>query len=741
MPEDVLGTHTAHFQTDGRLLQELGERLVASPEVALVEIIKNSYDADSLRCEVQIGESGRCLIIRDDGHGISHGDFLGRWMRIASAAKVEDRLSRTYQRPLTGAKGIGRFAVRSLGDRLDLITVADDRELGGRTKLTAAFDWPSIDRLTDIGMASIQFTVERVPNDTATGTALEVRALKVPVTFAGASSLRSDVLRIVSPIAALDGGRFLPANRGGPSDPGFAVSLPGSEEGGTDDFDLAQLVLRNYWARLRIDLSAGRLRFDVIFSTTRTKSIETEVTTAISDGFVADILYFPRRKGVFSGKGIDGRRAWHWVREHCGVAVVDHGFRVKPYGYKYNDWLHLDFDKSHSSRDWRSSIAQKRFPIRPEVRGRPASNPALYLPYNFQLVGAVFVRSAQHSESGSELDLTPSTDREGFLSNKAFADLEDFVRAGVEFLAREDKAELDRLERKETREATAQARQDVRSAIKFIQESPTLSAGDKVRIGKAYKQLADRVDEVEDLNARTRQSLTTMGLLGVVAGFMTHESESLVFGMEEAIVTLGSLAKKTPALRDTTKKLSARLESFKGQLQYARMFLTGVQRGDRSRLSAGAQIRLVVERFGTFASERGIKLTWQAGADVKPPPLSPALYTGVLLNLYTNALKAVLAVPESVKDPEVAARAWNEGRSHVLEVSDNGVGIPPALRGRIWEPLYTTTAEAGNPLGSGMGLGLTLVKQAVEDVGGKISLSDDPPPGFATCFRVTFRQE
>ena len=35
------------FQTEGRLLQELGERLVASPEVALVELIKNAYDADS----------------------------------------------------------------------------------------------------------------------------------------------------------------------------------------------------------------------------------------------------------------------------------------------------------------------------------------------------------------------------------------------------------------------------------------------------------------------------------------------------------------------------------------------------------------------------------------------------------------------------------------------------------------------------------------------------------------------
>jgi signal transduction histidine kinase len=40
-----------------------------------------------------------------------------------------------------------------------------------------------------------------------------------------------------------------------------------------------------------------------------------------------------------------------------------------------------------------------------------------------------------------------------------------------------------------------------------------------------------------------------------------------------------------------------------------------------------------------------------------------------------------------------------------------------------------------------MGLGLTLVKQVVEDTGGKIALLEDAPPGFGTCFRVIFPLE
>jgi signal transduction histidine kinase len=171
------------------------------------------------------------------------------------------------------------------------------------------------------------------------------------------------------------------------------------------------------------------------------------------------------------------------------------------------------------------------------------------------------------------------------------------------------------------------------------------------------------------------------------------------------------------------------------------MFLDGVRRHQAVRMSASGQIRHVLKRFESFATDHGIKVSSEAPSEVQTPSLPPAVYSGVLLNLYTNALKAVLAVTSSVRNPMVAIRAWNERGAHYLEVSDNGIGIPPELRKRIWDPLYTTTSDTGNPLGSGMGLGLTLVKQVVEDAGGKIVLSEDPPPGFNTCFRVVFSLE
>jgi signal transduction histidine kinase len=233
----------------------------------------------------------------------------------------------------------------------------------------------------------------------------------------------------------------------------------------------------------------------------------------------------------------------------------------------------------------------------------------------------------------------------------------------------------------------------------------------------------------------------TMSLLGVVAGFMTHETKSLVFEMEKAAQIVSSLAKKHPSLVDVASEIDKRLIAFKGQLQYVQLFLGGVRRNEAVRMSASGQMRHVLKRFENFATDHGIKVSTEAPADVQTPALPPAVYSGVLLNLYTNALKAVLAAVSSIRDPKVTIRAWNERETHYLEVSDNGVGIPPELRKRIWEPLYTTTSDTGNPLGSGMGLGLTLVKQVLEDVGGKIELADDPPPGFNTCFRVAFPLE
>ena len=120
--------------------------------------------------------------------------------------------------------------------------------------------------------------------------------------------------------------------------------------------------------------------------------------------------------------------------------------------------------------------------------------------------------------------------------------------------------------------------------------------------------------------------------------------------------------------------------------------------------------------------------------DLYAPAVPATLYNGILQNLYTNALKAVTARP-GTGQMTIAFRSWNERSWHFLQVSDTGVGIPSALHDRVFDPLFSTTDLNADPLGSGMGLGLSLVRRGAEAFGGRVDLVK-APPGFSTCVQL-----
>lgn len=740
--DTIAGKEIGHgqvvFETEGRLLQELGERLVASAEVALVELVKNAYDADARTCEVSI-EKG-AIGIKDDGHGMTFEQFESRWMRIATSHKLEETMSPSFGRRRTGQKGIGRFAVRFLGARVRLTTVAWDSTRKMKTQLEADFDWRAIDAAPNLRSAKVPYRLFAVDQDYPMGTTLRVEALKQDPQFLAAKSFRTMVLKIVSPFESLNRGRFKQAETASKRDPGFKVLLPGIGEPDAE-IDLAKQVFERAWADLSIDLTGRAVVFQVrLAESGKTEKLKVLIQSKISSGCFADVRFFPKRAGVFSGAPFDGREAWTWVRQNSGIAVVDHGFRIKPYGFENNDWLLLDNDTVHNKRDWRSKIATKNFPIPDEWRGRPGDNPALNLPNNFQLVGAVFLESAPPSLSAQGGDLTPAMDREGYLENEAYEQLVEVVRAGIEFLAWIDKRDI--LERQEAKakEAAKHARADFKAAIKWIQQSPTLTRSDKAELVEHYSSLAKKLDEVEEYDREARRKLETMSLLGVVAGFMTHEAARVLDGLERAINKIRGLAKKDAAIAGALKDIEDGYTSFKGQVEYTSAFVESLHQDRVATFKVAAQVRRVTERFGSFATTRGIAVSNEVKTDVESPPVPIALYSGILLNLYTNAIKAIVAAEHRADPPHIVFRAWNETGRHVLEVLDKGIGIPPELRHRIFDPLFTTTSNLNNPLGSGMGLGLSLVRELLRHVRGSIRIVD-PPGGFSTCCRIELPRE
>ena len=118
----ILQQGNLSFTIESRILRELGERLVKRPEVAVVELIKNSYDADATKCSV-VCDFNKSISVVDNGCGMNLQTFTTGWMRIGTSSKEYIEFSERYFRRITGEKGIGRFAVRFLGRKLHLESV------------------------------------------------------------------------------------------------------------------------------------------------------------------------------------------------------------------------------------------------------------------------------------------------------------------------------------------------------------------------------------------------------------------------------------------------------------------------------------------------------------------------------------------------------------------------------------------------------------------------------------------
>jgi two-component system nitrogen regulation sensor histidine kinase NtrY len=96
------------------------------------------------------------------------------------------------------------------------------------------------------------------------------------------------------------------------------------------------------------------------------------------------------------------------------------------------------------------------------------------------------------------------------------------------------------------------------------------------------------------------------------------------------------------------------------------------------------------------------------------------LISQALTNIIKNAVEAIEAVPEADRGKgKIIVRAVREGDTAIIDVIDNGIGLPRENRERLLEP-YVTTREKGT------GLGLPIVARILEEHGGKLQLQDAP---------------
>src|ERR1700751_978862 len=85
-PKRVGGTgDPLHFSVATGLKRALGRELITNEEVAIFEMVKNSFDADAETVQIFFGDDS--IIVADDGHGMSYGDLENKWLFVAYSEK------------------------------------------------------------------------------------------------------------------------------------------------------------------------------------------------------------------------------------------------------------------------------------------------------------------------------------------------------------------------------------------------------------------------------------------------------------------------------------------------------------------------------------------------------------------------------------------------------------------------------------------------------------------------------
>ena len=125
-------------------------------------------------------------------------------------------------------------------------------------------------------------------------------------------------------------------------------------------------------------------------------------------------------------------------------------------------------------------------------------------------------------------------------------------------------------------------------------------------------------------------------------------------------------------------------------------------------------------------AHKGIVFEFQQGADIPPLMLDPEQIRRVMVNLLDNAVAAVDGAGGRI---EVRTAYDRDGLKARVEVADNGCGIPPGYKVKMFEPYFSTKR-------AGTGLGLAIVNSVIADHHGWVSVEDNRPQGTIVAFEL-----
>lgn len=701
----------------GRHILTIGRDLIQDPYAAVVELVKNAYDADATRVDIQFskyevsreilnGEKiihyGIKICISDDGHGMIRSVVTDKWM-VPSTDDKKIRKVSPKGRIMQGRKGIGRYASAILGNDLFLETVADG------TKTSLLVNWNDFEKAEYL--SDVDVLIETINTIENSGTKLLMtgdESFLYEWNESQFKQLQKELKKLMTPIEDTKIS----------SDTLFKIYINIKGFGNYDkeneeiepyplfdlfDYRIYGKINQNGYGKLIYEMQkvrnsipeeinfyygmsteCGNVEFDIRVFDREKEAIEDLIRRGLKD-----------ESGNYVGK-LEARRL---LNENNGIGVYRNGFRIRPLGDPDFDWLELN---------------KKR-----------VQNPSLKIGSD-QVIGFVKIESEEYS------GLIEKSARDGLKENVNYFSLIDLTQKIIgelenrRFIYR-NKAGLSRKTLKI--EAEFENLFSFDSLRKNIQK--TLEKG-KVN-GDISSNIMQAINDTEKEKNKIAESLREtvaiyqgQATLGKIINVVLHEGRKpLEFFKDQ--VQLFNIAYKdyengnTEKLPKLYNKISAFSDNSDILLQLFKKIgpLAQGKRGTQKELLLVESLKSNFSVFDSQLKDVNWNIETSSGNDIKIKCWSQDLYS-IFTNLIENSLFWMNEKKTQKKQISVYVDI-EENEINFIDYKDTGPGIENNLldSGVIFEPDFSTKPE-------GTGLGLSIAGESARRCGFELkALSSD----------------
>ena len=683
---------TYKIRPAGRHILTIGRDLIQDCYAAVVELVKNAYDADSpdvnIECRAKSDRSGYSIVITDHGHGMSRDTVVHKWMVPSTRDKLDRRQSPSG-RIMQGRKGIGRYAASILGTDLLLETVTHEGE-----KTTLLLEWKTFEAATYLD--DVEILIETAEVSEPSGTRLTMTgdsALLGDWNQKQFDKLRFELKKLVSPVSATISDEAYEDE--------FCISL--EIDGFPDVQDITETIepypifdLFDYRIAGRIGADGkGTLTYSLQKArNTAEENIRFDAGAPTSCGeLVFDIRVYDREKEAIesligrglkdeSGNYVGKLQARQLLNEYNGIGVYRNGFRIRPLGDADFDWLKLN--------------------------ERRVQNPSLRISSN-QAIGYVQIQSDDLS------GLVEKSARDGLRENSAFTRLKEITK---KVIAKLEEQRFDYRKKAGLSRPVLKVEREFKQLFSFDALKNDIRS--KLTRGGVDRKTADEVIEIISRDAENKNKVVDeirqavaiyqgQATLGKIINVILHEGRRPLNYFRNQIPNLRYWYDSFLKTRDA-EKLKTFMPIAEGVGQNAEVFVKLFSRLDP--LAAGKRTarkpldlkKTIQDSLSVFDEEMK---THHVVAKVEgPDDFRFSSWQQDIYAIFTNLVDNSIYWMNEKKVPkrEIIIEVVTDGGSLLhVDYRDTGPGIEPYLITSevIFEPQFST-----KPFGTGLGLAI-----------------------------------